>query len=140
MSEFNAKVMYLRLAPLSAGREPVLTLAHSLEKTEEGKFYARVGYALYHYDVYHDDHFSRKIGRSIAIGRLENTKSFLTVEYPATATTWSQRMSVLLTVLRKHTKKFGEVEVPSRLSKAVTQYLAVAEELFDTVPVAGVNT
>lgn len=133
------KVMYLRLAPLAAGRESVLTLAHSLEKTEDGAFYARVGYALYHYDSFHDDHFSRKIGRSIAIGRMENTKTFLTVDYPATATTWGQRMTVLLTALRKHTKTFGTTQVPSRLGKAVTQYLAIAEELFDTVPMPGVN-
>lgn len=137
----NAKIMYLRLGVLSAGREPVLTLAHTLEKDENGNFYARVGYALYKYDSYADDHFSRKIGRAIALGRMENTKTFLTVLYPAGASTWSQRMIVLLATLQKHTKTFGAVEVPSRLSKAVDKYLSQIAKFMDaeTTPVPNVN-
>ncbi len=157
MSESTAKIMYLRVRELDVrprrnvgqttsvkykewtGREPTVTIAHTLEQAEDGKRFARVGYALYHYDPYTDDRFNRKIGRNIAVGRMQNTKSFLTVPYPETAVTWSQRMSVLMTALRRHTRTFGDVEVQSRLGKAVDYYLSNTDTSFDTVPTPRVN-
>lgn len=119
MATSNAKVMYLRV---TGERPRVVTVAHTLNKDENGKWFAQVGWAICNAE--HDD-FHRKIGRTIALGRMENTKTMLIVNYPEDATLWAQRMVYLLSALCDLT--YGETRVPNRLARAVTDYLALAK-------------
>lgn len=106
----TAKTMYLHVA----GKKPrVVTLMHTLGKSESGQFYAHIGYAICNREF---DNFNKKIGRKIAAGRLENMRTYLTVMYPVEATSWPKRMTFLLNMLATDTR------VPRRLAAAVERY------------------
>lgn len=112
------KTQYLHIR----GRHPrVVTLVHTLESAEDGSKYARVGYAICNCE---HDQFVKKLGRTIALGRLQNAKTMLMVNYKPDQT-WKQRMETLLGELSclRHGPEEDLSTQPSRLARTVSQYV-----------------
>jgi len=111
----NAKTIYLHIP----GTKPrVVTLVHTLEKTDTGKSYARVGYAICNQEV---DQFNKKIGRKISTGRLESVRTAFMITYPEDANNWHKRMNYMLNAL------VIDEQAPKRLSSAVEKYILKRE-------------
>lgn len=106
------KTMYLHVT----GPKPrVVTVVHSLGKTEDGNLFGQIGYAVCNREF---DSFNKKVGRKIAEGRMNCARTALVIQYPKEATTWNERMAFLLQELK------SSLASPKRLSKPVAQYLA----------------
>jgi hypothetical protein len=106
------KTMYLHA---TLGKKPrIVTLVHTLGKTEEGNFYAHVGYSICNREF---DQFSKKIGRTIAQGRMENLRTTLVFNYPEGADTWLKRRNYMVSALA------SGVYGPRRLSSAVKRFI-----------------
>lgn len=108
----KAKIMYLRV--LLGDKPRIVTLAHTLGKTEEGTFYAHLGYAICNCQF---DQFNKKIGRKIAQGRMDNLRTTLVLTYPVDATTWLKRRNFMITALA------ADTDWPRRLSSVVKKYI-----------------
>jgi hypothetical protein len=102
----TTKTMYIKTA------KRVATLVYTLEKDSEGQ-YAKVGYSVCQLK---EDQFTRKIGRAVALGRLEHEP--LVVRYPEYANNFSARRHELLMELEGHTINGAA----SHLAKTLTEW------------------